>query len=221
MPIAAPPEKFRATPHLHRLPAGTRLWRVHLRDYKSTSFNPRASDLNFGGGRFDGTKEDPYASYYAGLEAGTALAETLLRDLPFNERGYRNVPRKLILGRCASVVETTEELTLVDLCSGAALADLAQDTWLVQADTRDYHATRRWASWIRGQAPTAHGMIWPSKREGGRPAVVLFGDRCPDGCLQDDSSAGRDLDDLEGAVWINRLLAPYRARVAKPRRRPE
>ncbi|GLW61886.1 hypothetical protein Arub01_01300 [Actinomadura rubrobrunea] len=217
MPKVPPPTRFRATPRLRTLPAGTRLWRVHHRNHKATDFNPRLADPNFGGGRFDGTERDPYSTYYAALEAGTALAETLLRGVPFNDRGYRTIRRASVQDRRASVVETTEDLTLVDLCSGEALAAVAQDTWLVQADPADYHATRRWASWIREQAPAAQGLIWPSRREGGREALVLFGDRCPDGVLTDDYATGRDLDDLEGAVWINALLAPYRARIAKPR----
>jgi hypothetical protein len=218
MPKAEPPRRYRPSPHIHLLKAGERLWRVHDRRYDATSVNPVPSDENFGGGRFDGTDRDPYPAYYAGLEARTALAETLLRDVPFNEQGNRTIPRATIRGRRASVVETTEALHLVDLCSGEALAAVAQDTWLVQAESADYHATRRWASWIREQVPTAQGLIWPSKREGGRPALVLFRDRCPDGCLVVDPRSGRDLDDLEGAIWINEQLRFYKARVVGPRR---
>ncbi|MEU8147475.1 RES family NAD+ phosphorylase [Nonomuraea sp. NPDC048901] len=219
MPNRKPPTGFRATPHLLVLPLRSRLWRVHGQQYKSTDFNSRPADDNFGGGRFDGTDRDPYPYFYAGLEAGTALAETLLRSIPYNEKGNRKIPRASVRGRRASVVETTQALTLVDLCSEEALAAVAQDTWLTQADPDDYHATRRWASWIRCQASAAHGLIWPSRRLSARPALVLFGDRCPDGCLVADPAAGGDLDDLEGAIWVNRFLAPYRASVDKPRRR--
>lgn len=219
MPNLKPPTGFHPTPRLFSLPVGSRLWRVHDRQYKATDFNPRPADDNFGGGRFDGTERDPYPYFYAGLEAGTALAETLLRNVPFNGRGYRPVLRAGVNGRRASVVETVQALNLVDLCSAEALAAVAQDSWLIQADPADFHATRRWATWIREQAPTAHGLIWPSKRLHAHPALALFGDRCPDGCLVADPVAGRDLDDLEGAVWVNELLAPYGAFVSKPRRR--
>ncbi|MFD9942440.1 RES family NAD+ phosphorylase [Nonomuraea sp. NPDC059023] len=219
MPFGAPPASFRATPKLRELPAGSRLWRVHDRTYKATSFNPEQADANFYGGRFDGTDRDPYPYFYAGLEAATALLETLLRDVPFNDRGKRVIRRRDVAGRRASVVETTRVLTLVDLCSGEALAAVAQDTWLVQTVSAEYHATRRWASWIRKQATAAHGLIWPSKREGSSPALVLFGDRCPDGCLATDPAAGRDLDDLEGAIWINHHLGPYEAMIARPPRK--
>ncbi|MEU4829450.1 RES family NAD+ phosphorylase [Streptosporangium sp. NPDC023615] len=218
MPLAPPPARHHATPHLRELPAGTRLWRVHDRRFKATDFNPRPADANFGGGRFDGTGNDPYPYYYAGLEAETALAEALLRDIPFDDRGVRLVRRAKVRGRRASVVITTEDLVLVDLCSGEALAAVAQDSWLVHADPVDYHATRRWGSWIRERAPAAHGLIWPSKREGGQPALVLFGDRCSPASLIADPFAGTDLDDREGAAWLNGHLARYRACVLMPRR---
>ncbi len=218
MPLHKPPAGFRATPHLLDLPQRSRLWRVHDRAYKSTDFNSESADDNFDGGRFDGTDRDPYPYLYAGLEAGTALAETLLRSIPYDDDGCRKIPRTNVDGRRASVVETTQALTLVDLCSAAALAAVAQDAWLIQADPPDYHATRRWASWIRRQAPAAHGLIWPSRRLYAHPALVLFGDRCPDDCLVADTAAGRDLHDDEGAIWVNRFLAPYRASVDQPRR---
>lgn len=218
MIYTAPPTRFRANPHLRLLPAGTRLWRVHDRRYPAAEFNPTTADPNFGGGRFDPTDRDPFPAYYAGLEAGTVLAETLLRYVPFNDEGVRNIPRAYVRGRRASVVVTAVDLTLVDLCSGEALAAVAQTTWLVQAEASDYHATRRWAAWIREQAPTAHGLIWPSKREGARAVLVIFGDRCPDDCLVVDHFAGQDLDGLEGAIWINHQLAPYRAHIRRPRR---
>lgn len=215
--LTHPPKRYRATPHFRPLQAGTRMWRVHSRRFEATHFNHQSADVNFGGGRFDGTDLDPYPIYYAGLEARTALAEKLLRDIPFEESGFRTIRRALVRGQRASAVETTKDLTLVDLCSGEALAAVAQDSWLVQAEPVDYHATRRWAVWIREQAPAAHGLIWRSKREMERPALVLFGDRCPADCLVTEPSSGRDLDDQEGAVWINQLLAPYQARVAMPR----
>ena len=219
MLTTAIPTRFDASPHFQPLPAGTRLWRVHDQRYQATGFNPRTADTNFGGGRFDGTDRDPYPTYYAGLGPETALAEALLRAIPFNDQGVRRIPRVSVRNRRLSTVETTGELALVDLCSGPALAAVAQDSWLIHAEAADYHATRRWASWIRDQAPKAQGLIWPSKREVGRRILVLFGDRCS-GEILVERSPGRDLDDLEGAVTINRLLAPYGAVIAAPAGRP-
>ncbi|MDN3353859.1 RES family NAD+ phosphorylase [Actinomadura sp. DC4] len=215
---APPPARFAGTPLLHPLPVGTRLWRVHDRRVEPTAFTERLADGNFGGGRFDATAHDPFPYYYAGLKARTALAEVLLRDIVPDARGVRTIHRPAVRDRRSSVVRTTTGLKLVSLLTGPALAAIAQDTWLIHADTEDYHATRRWASWIRRQAPDAHGLIWPSKREGRAEALMLFGDRC-EGVLEVDSSSVIDLDDVVGAEWINALLAPYRAWISHPRRR--
>src|SRR5262249_51931268 len=161
-PKAHPPTRFRAIPHLHTLPPGMALWRVHDRRYKATDFNPREADANFDGGRFGRADPDPDPAHSPAPGARAALAEALLRAIPLNGRGFRPIPRSNVRNRRASVVNTTEELTLVDLCSGEAQAAVAQDPWLVQAEPADYHATRRWASWIREQAPAAQGLIWPS-----------------------------------------------------------
>jgi RES domain len=218
MPNVLPPERFTGRPQPYDLPAGTRLWRVHHKKRDPDGFTTRLADQNFGGGRFDATPLDPYPYYYAGLEAGTALAEVLLRDVHPDDRGFRRIRRQAVRDRRAGVVRTTVDLSLVSLLTGPALAAVAQDTWLVHAEQRDYHATRRWASWIREQAPDAHGLIWPSKREGNAEVVVLFGDRCGPDVLTGAASSVVDLDDVVGAVWINALLAQYRARIEPPRR---
>ncbi len=217
MPNASPPARFDGTPQRYRLPAGTRLWRVHHKKTEPTAFTERLADENFGGGRFDATARDPFAYYYAGLAAGTALAEVLLRDLVPDSRGVRNIRRPAVRNRRSSVVSTSADLSLVSLLTGPALAAVAQDTWLIHADAGDYPATRRWASWIRTLAPDADGLIWPSKREGNAETVMLFGDRCGT-VLEIGTSSVIDLDDDIGAVWINALLAEYRAWVSPPRR---
>ncbi|ACY96986.1 RES family NAD+ phosphorylase [Thermomonospora curvata] len=218
MPPATPPEHYCPTPYLYTLPAGSRLWRVHKKERKPTDFNPRPARIKREGGRFDGTTADPYPYYYAALDADVALVETFLRDLPFTHEGNRLIVQKKVRGRRISAVETTMDLSLVDLLSGEALAAVAQDTWLIHALPEHYHLTRQWASWIREHAPQAQGMIWPSKREGAQPALVLFGDegRCPPDALRVVPDAGADFDDPAGFAWLNERLAPYRAHVMPP-----
>ncbi|WP_289009898.1 RES family NAD+ phosphorylase [uncultured Thermomonospora sp.] len=216
MPPATPPEHYRPTPYLYTLPAGSRLWRVHKKTWGPTDFSdPEPVRGKKGGGRFDSTPDDRYPYYYAALEADVALLETFLRDRPFTHEGTRPVMRQSVRGRRISAVETTVDLTLVDLLSGEALAAVAQDTWLIHALPREYHLTRAWASWIRKHTPQAQGLIWPSKREGTQPALVLFGDegRCPPGALRVVPDAGADFDDPAGLAWLNERLAPYRAHV--------
>jgi hypothetical protein len=223
VPASLPPKSFSPAPLLHRLPAHTPLWRVHGCKYAADTFNPRLKDVNDpAGGRFDGTDRHVYSSLYAGLEAATALSETLLRDVPFNDRGFRQISRFQVRDRRASVLVTERDLVLVDLRAEEALNAVAQDHWLVTADSASYHLTRHWAGWIREQVPAAQGLVWQSLRHQAHQAVVLFGDRCePVGSLVTvDEHGGFDLGDADGADRINHLLAPHRARVDPPRRRP-
>jgi hypothetical protein len=169
------------------------------------------------GGRFDATEDDPYPTYYGGLTPSTALAEVFLRDVPFDERTVvRTIRRKQVAHQRSSVVETTTELSLVSLLDAAALAAVAATEWLIHIDRSGYPDTRRWASWIRRQAPLAQGLIWPSKRHTGAAAMVLFGDRCPGNALSAQAASRIHLDDEIGAEWINAMLAPCRARIMPP-----
>jgi hypothetical protein len=198
---------------------------VHRRNTDPTDFTPCICPRGAGGidrrGRFDGTKDDPYSAYYAGLDAGTSLAEKFLRHVPFNNDAIRTIGRKRVANQRSSVVNTTTDLSLVSLLDAKALAAVAASEWLVHADGAEYSDTRRWARWIREQTPWAQGFIWPAKRLPGGKTIVLFGDRCADDTLSVHVTSRIDLDDEIGAVWINAVLAPYRARIMPPmRRRP-
>jgi RES domain len=217
MPRAEPPSSSPAKPVLVPVPAGAQLWRVHPRDYAAAQFNTQlASDL-FDGGRFDGTVADPFPFLYAGAEQQTALLETLVRGIPFDEHGRRLIRRVTVAGRCISLLRVTRTLRLVSLLSTEHLAAACQDEWLVQADPLDYPQTRRWASWLRGQAGTADGIVWPSRRNLGHQAFVLFGDRCAD-ALEVAREPAVDLDDADGATWLNDMLAPCRIGIRQPAR---
>ncbi|GAA0524226.1 hypothetical protein GCM10011581_44830 [Saccharopolyspora subtropica] len=216
MPQATPPQSFQANPTKYVLPADTTLFRVHHRERGATEFKPAQVGADSPGGRFDGTAADPFPSYYAALHATTALAEVLLRNLGFGHDGQRLIRRMQIAEKRLSAVRTARELNLVSLLTGPDLAAVAQDSWLVDAEGREaYELTRRWAAWIRAQAQWADGLIWPSKRDTGNPAIVLFGDRCgADGLDGEDPELQIDLDTPIGEAWLNRMLAPYRAVVA-------
>ncbi|GAA2806632.1 RES family NAD+ phosphorylase [Saccharopolyspora taberi] len=209
MPDLAPPPKYADSPVRHVLPAGTELFRVHLTKFDATSFRPDPSDEHFGGGRFDGTERDPYPTYYAAPHSSTALMEYLGRDLRVLSNGLRTAGYAKVKGRQLSAVRTTRELTLVSLLSGPDLAAVAQDEWLIQSE--DYGKTRRWSNWIRQQAEWAHGLVWPSKRDVGKPALVLFGDRCGPEVLE--VSRQIDLSTPVGTRHVNVLLSAYRVQV--------
>jgi hypothetical protein len=199
--------------------SGTRLWRVYRRTRAATAFKPVPADRHFGGGRFDGTPDAPYAYFYAALNPETALLEALVRSIPFNHRGVRYLRRAALAELSVSAVETTADLKLISLLTTADLAASCQDEWLVQADPPEYPQTRRWGHWLREQAPWGQGLIWPSRRDIGRSTVVLFGDRTPPGLLTPVAGTTVDLDDADGARWLNATLAPYRVQVKPPRKR--
>lgn len=215
MPPFPPPVAAAAPPIPALLAAGTVLWRVHLRGRGAGEFTTVASDEAFGGGRFDSTGLDRYPYLYAATEQDTALLETLVRSLPFDRNGWRRIRRVTIIGQRLSPVLTARDLRLISLMSATDLAAVSQDEWLVQAEPSAYPQTRHWAHWLRRQADWADGLIWPSRRNIGHPAIILFGDRCAAAALR-SAPGGFDLDDRAGADRLNDKLARYRVRVSLP-----
>jgi RES domain len=218
------PEKTRRTPESVVWQPGTRLFRVHHRKYPATAFNPTLCDPHFGGSRFDSTENDRYAYLYAAPRVETALAETVLRDLPFESDGtVRVLPYKALTGRCVTEVELTTEVRLLSLLDEPARVAVRQDTWLVDAEAPEYPFTRRWGHWMRSQAPWAQGLVWPSKRDGPRPAIVLFADRFgdpqqPGEVLRRLPKPSTDLDDQAGVRWLEKTLERYDVEVGAPPR---
>ncbi|MFG2986652.1 RES family NAD+ phosphorylase [Streptomyces sp. NPDC048258] len=205
-------------PNFMVIPAGTELWRVHKSTYRPGQFNPTLADIHFNGGRFEGTPLDPYHSLYVADSALTAVAESVLRSVPWTGE-KRVIPYALVQGRSLSVLRTTCELTVVSLLKEKDLAAVRQNADLLD-DERSYAKARRWASEIRAQAPDAMGLVWQSRRNRPEHAMVLFHDRF-------DDRHGRALDMLpergiadlgspEGVKEVNRLLDPLWAEVSEP-----
>lgn len=219
MPCVPPPARYRGTPCRSVLPACTQLYRVHRRDRAPLEFSPAVADTLYGGGRFDPTSGDEYPYLYAAFSARTALAEVLLRGLPFNDRGTRILPRAAVRERRLSSIELTTEVTLLALTTSAELAAVSQDEWLIHSEAAAYPQTRGWATWLRRQAPWAQGLVWPSKRDVGEKAVLLFGDRCPPSDLRLGDLPAVDLGDDLGRKWLNDMLADYRVTIRPPQTR--
>lgn len=222
MALAPPPRDYDGSPNRHRLAAGTRLWRVHSRMRGAGEFNPRPAEVLYGGSRFDATADDRYPFIYAASDEMTAVAETMLRDLEPDERGWRTVPSAKVTGTRLSGLTLVRELTLVNLLTGEDLAAIGQDAWLVTAPGRDYPQTRDWAHWLRRQAPWAHGLAWDSLRNRGSVAVVLFGDRLGADSgpgweklvVREEPELAIDFDDgAAGTAWLGERLARYRTTV--------
>lgn len=215
-PNQAPPARYAGTPRRLLLPAGTTLTRVHSAAFRVTEFNPTLALCDGLGGRFDATPADPYAFLYAAADDATAVSETLLRDLPIDERGARLLPRAGLAKLRISWLRPTLNLELVSLRSGIDLAAVGQDPWLTIAPAAEYAMTRRWSSAVRTWAPWAAGLTWRSHREPEGFVYVFFGDRCPDGCFEEVTNGlpvppdERNLNAGAGRLYIEGILASYR-----------
>lgn len=217
MALRLPPGDCAGTPAKTVLTAGIVLWRVHRRKFAPDSFNRTPIDPDKrGGGRFDCTSERFYPYLYAAPDESTALAETLLRDLPFDDRGRRLLPRARIAGRRLSAVELTGDVKLLRLVDSTDLAGICADESLLHAEPLKYDLTRRWACWLHERQSWAQGLEWQSKRDLTRRCVMLFGDRFD--LLKPLPEAGFDLDDHSLLGRLNGYLAPYGAHVNPARR---
>ncbi|WP_308340985.1 RES family NAD+ phosphorylase [Streptomyces sp. JJ36] len=198
------------------LAEGTPVYRVHSSHRSPTAFNTVPAQALYGGGRFDSTPHRPCGFLYLGFSVGAAVSETLLRSLPFGgDGGPRLLPRAAVARRCLSFLRLAAPTEVVSLMSGADLAAVGQDSWLVHAECPEYPQTRDWGHWIRDRAaPWAQGFVWPSKREPADRVSVLFDDRCPAPPLEPTGAAPVDFGTPEGERWLNGVLAPYCTRVA-------
>jgi hypothetical protein len=211
---APPPAVDRLDPELLAVPAGTTLWRVHL-DRFPALFNSKPVVEPFGGGRFDSNQLNRYPFCYLAYEQDTAVCERLLRSVPFSDRGTdRLLPHSAVAGRTLRAVHTTADLALLSLRSTQALAKVYADEWLVQADPLEYPYTRGWAHWLRPRVLDADGFVWPSRRNLGTVAVILFGDRCQTAVDWHPNEPVIHLDGADGLKALNQRLAPYRLTVA-------
>lgn len=218
MEARQPPARARdVRPTIVTVPGGTRLWRVHSRD-REEIFESGPHVGPFGGGRFDSNETCRYSFSYLGLEEDTALCERLLRGLPTDPAGVRLLPRRAVAGRRLRAVRLRWDLRLLSLRTGAELAGVYADEWLVHADAAEYPKTRAWGHWLREQVPGVDGFVWASKRNMGGSAVILFGDQCRGAVEWDTDWPGLDLDDEAGAAELRRRLAPYRVTLRPPRR---
>jgi hypothetical protein len=208
MPEAPPPDDVVPQAVLLPLAAGTRVWRAHARRHQDSIFNPTPRDPQFTDGRFSGMAPDPFPYCYVGLDRATALMEKYARTIPYSDKGWRAVRRSALRGELLSEYELTHDLTVVGLRTQTELAAVCQDAWLLHAEGHDHAKTRRWGRWIREHTPAAQGLLWPSKRDVGGSAVVLFADRCPADPLRLVAPPVPLLGEHEDE--LNRLLEPYR-----------
>ncbi len=202
MPRGAPPAACPGNPVIDTLSVGTLLYRVHSDVFGATAFNPTKADDPLKGGRFD-SSDGSYAYLFAGQDFPTAIAETLVRDLPIGPTPPRIIPRVQLHRRMLSELRVDEPLALVSL-HGADLGQVGQDPWLTKCSSSEYRETRTWAKAIRGWVPAAQGLVWRSYRDEDRFAYVLFADRIVTGALVEVSSIPADTG--SGLLLVQQVL---------------
>lgn len=210
-----------------KLSEGTVLYRVHDRNYHGDAFNERVEDTHFRGTRFGGTRDDPYPVLYAARHPDTALLETLLHDSAFESRGVRTLLHDEVSKYKFTTLRLNADVELTSLRGAEALGAVAATNWLTDCTKESYGLSRRWARFIRQQVPTSQGLAWSSKRDDGREAVALFGDRFREphavrarvDYVAVVSLAGApsiDFGEDDGIRWLNKRLHRYRAVVLDP-----
>jgi hypothetical protein len=189
------------------LATGTKLFRVHKRHRRPTSFNTSQAWANERDGRFDSDADDYYPFYYAALSERGALYETLVVEAGLAVGDP--VPHLALKDRVLSVVELARDVILVSLRTEADFALTGQSEWLVRALPREYPLTRRQARSIRSRHSRLQGLIWYSRKDPEEQSVILFGDRCPVGTLRETTIPSIALDTPSAEPWLGRLLAAY------------
>lgn len=208
MPNTAPPTKPLAPLSTVALEVGTRLCRIHRMRYGATEFKMGPSLSAYSGGRFDARLGDE-STLYLGDSVQAAAAETLFRDLVFNEglAGY-HVPLTKLQGRYLSIVEVQRPLRLVELTGPGGAAIGQPDSWLTTCDGQFYPATREWAERIREWDVEAAGFVWRSRWDLNRFSYVLYGSRCSADSLT-KYGRSRRLYSIGGRATLESYLRPY------------
>ena len=191
----SPPDKLHVT--LISLDPGVVLHRVHQDKYPAEQFNPGTH----GNARFSPIKDEhgnPIATLYGGTTMQCALMETVFHDVP-HTAGFKSFDKGKLMGQMHSTVQVDHALQLVDLASVPLHKLGLTRVQLIETEKDQYPATRRWAEAIRRQCPQAQGLSWISRQDDSARAVVLFGDRIPDGTLRPHGSPRSLLDD--GATY--------------------
>lgn len=187
----APPDKLHLT--LTSLARGEILHRVHQHHYEADQFNPGIQ----GNARFSPIRDEdgkPVPTLYGGMTLECALMETVFHDVA-HTAGFKSFDKGKLRGQVHSTLQVAQRLELVDLASVPLRKLGVTRKQLIDTEKDQYPATRKWAEAIHRQCPQAQGMSWVSRQDDSARAVMLFGDRIPDGALRADGDSRSLLDD--------------------------
>jgi len=187
----APPAKLHVM--LGSLAKGQVLYRVHLQRYQADQFNPGQR----GNARFSPICNDagrPISTLYASTTLDCALMETIFHDVS-HAVGFKPFVREKLTALLHSTVRIERTLQVADLSSVALRKLGITRKQLIDTEKDQYPATRQWAEAIHHQFPQAQGLCWISRQDDSARAVMLFGDRVPDGALRPHGDSRSLLDD--------------------------
>ncbi|UVL86257.1 RES family NAD+ phosphorylase [Pseudomonas sp. B21-028] len=170
--------------------------RVHQDKYQPDQFNPGVH----GNARFSPIQDDQgqaIPTLYGGTTVECALMETIFHDVP-HTAGFKSFDKSKLAGQVHSVVQVSQPLQLVDLSSVPLRKLGVTRKQLIDTEKDQYPATRKWAEAIHRQYPDVQGLSWVSRQDDSARAVVLFGDRIPEGALH-SQGASRSLTEDSNA----------------------
>lgn len=188
-----PPGKLHLT--LTSLAKGEVLHRVHQSQYQADEFNPGVR----GNARFSPIQDEhgkPIPTLYGGTTMACALMETIFHDVP-HTAGFKSFDKGKLVEQVHSTIQVEQTLQCVDLGSVPLRKLGVTRKQLIDTEKEHYPVTRKWAEAIHRQCPQAQGLSWVSRQDDSARAVVLFGDRIPDGALLPEGESRSLLDDAD------------------------
>jgi hypothetical protein len=178
------------------IPADTVLWHVH----------PRANGSPSAPRRFDAPGEK---CWYAAESATTAAAEHFIPSAIKGENGSV-LPLESTEGMALSAVRVVKDMRVLRLTSERDLAAAGLDTAAID-DVHPYRVSQELMIGLRARLQVP-GVAWQSTENPPDQAITLFGD-AP---LEALPGQGMNLDSVEGALWLGRVLAGLRVSVPAP-----
>jgi hypothetical protein len=159
---------------LERLPADSRLHRIHGVRWRGGQFNASVRRSRFAPIADEDGHRIPVL--YAGATFDVAVYESLFHAVGPGPDS-RTWPASRIEIVAHSVLKTERDLQLAPLFRRNLIAWNITDKELVQAPARYYDRTATWGEAVHRSISDADGLVWISSREGGERCCVFFGDR--------------------------------------------
>lgn len=203
--VPDPPDTI--DPLVERWPAGQTLYRVHGSRRPPTAANPGPYPHS----RFAFFGDPPVPVLYAAEDEHTAVAETLLHDIP---HGGRLLPAAFRT-RIASAITTDRNLHLAQLHSGGLKRLGLRPRNLTDTSPAHYPRTVRWAHAIH-RAGSFDGLVWMSRQWNSGKAVMLFADRIRPDTFTIDHGYGRVFTTPHDFDWLADMCTQIRITAIPP-----